>query len=225
LVFQVISFDIDSFVYTLDYSTGTHILVQALSTSGANSVLLFNSLGGEAYLGIANYRSREGLSTPSRLYRWNSAANTSDLPQSCCDGQVQIGRFILVEELDAVAAISFEYWESEQESAAYIALISEGGTSLSLTAALVFKFTTEPSQPRSVILASSYLGPCDSLLTDALASFGSGGRPFEAKWTLNTFTPVGMVATTPRYGLAVKSLLNSGSLSSTRAVQVLINCI
>jgi hypothetical protein len=218
--FQVISFDIDSFVYALDYSTGHHTLVQALSTSGANSVLIFNSLGGEVYLGVANYRSMQGLSTQSRLYRWNAAANSGSVSKSCCDGQVQIGRFIMVEELDSIAAISFEYWQGEKDSAEYIALVSEGGTSLSLTAALVFRFSSEPSPPRPVVLASSYLGPCDMLLTDALSSFGSGGRPFGIKWSLKSFTTDELVATTPRYGLAVKSLLNSSELSSTGAVQV-----
>lgn len=172
------------------------------------------------YLGVANYRSMEGLSTQSRLYRWNTAANSGAAPQTCCDGQVQVGRFIVVEELDAVAAISFEYWKDEQDSAEYIALVSEGGTTLSLTAALVFRFLSEPSPPRSVVLSSSYLGPCDTLLIDALSSFGSGGRPFNIEWSLNNFTAAELVATTPRYGLAVKSLLNSSGLSSTNVVQV-----
>ena len=172
------------------------------------------------YLGITNYRSIVGLNTPSRLYRWNPAVSSGVVSQSCCDSEVQIGRFILVKEVDALAAISFEYWQSELDSAAYIALVSEGGTSLSLTAAMVFRFSTESLHPRSVVLASPYLGPCDPLLTDALSSFGSGGRPFGVQWSLKNYTAAEIVATTPRYGLAVKSLLNSSGLSSSSAVEV-----
>jgi hypothetical protein len=223
LILQTVSFETDSFIYLLDYNSGQFSLVQALATKGAISVLIFNDNAGDTYLGVANYRENSGFLAKSSIYRWKTARNFSaGQPRTCCDSQDSFGKFLLVQNLRSVAALSFEFWKVEDDSSStmYLALVTEGGTSLSLAAASVYWFNSRPPPPRPVVLTSSFLGPCDQLAIDASSSFSSGGRPFIPEWVLKNFSASQVVATSPPYGLAVKNLLSSTALSSSQALQV-----
>ena len=221
---QVVSFQTDSFIYLLDYATGQSSLVQAFATSGASNLLIFNDALGDTYLCVANYRDNSGLSTQSSIYRWKAAANFSKgQSRGCCDSNKGIpGRFVLLQSLQSIGAIGFDYWEKEENSSLtmYLALATEGGTSMSLAAVTVYNFLSQPPAPRPVTLTPSYLGKCDALAIDASSSFGSGGRPFAPQWILSNFSSEQVVATTPSYGLAVKTLIGGSALISSDILQV-----
>jgi hypothetical protein len=140
--------------------------------------------------------------------------------------QGQLGQFAVVAQLNGIRSVAFEHWQEPannkgEDVSVYLALVSEGSTDLSRTAAAVYRFGTSLPPPRPVVLVQQNLGPCDVLTVDARSTGGSGGRPFSTVlWSLLSFKTAQPVVTSPPYGVALSRLMATRELSLENNIEV-----
>ena len=187
---QSVHYQVDSFIYAVDYNTQSFELHQVLATAGAFSMTVFEhegSLEKATYLAVANMRGALGLATSSRVYKWISS--TTDSSGHCTSRFSRRGGFEEAMELPTVGASHLTYIWREDLGTGHLMSVLRAGMGVS---GAIYRIHDLVLKPQAVVAYASVLGMCDALDMDARGSLNSGGRPFEdVSWSLLHFTEAG----------------------------------